>query len=71
MVYPVCLLGIAKPLIQVSSKLGIPPVLGHPSIVLYNWRRFDVKVHNRYTNPLSSLVNFLNVFSREMCAWKI
>ena len=33
--------GIAIPLWDVSEMLDIPPVLGHPSIVLYNWRRFD------------------------------
>ena len=33
--------GISVPLSEVSAKLGIPPVLGHPSIVLYNWRRLD------------------------------
>lgn len=36
--------GIAVPLWQVSQRLGIPPVLGHPSIVLYNWRRLDTEV---------------------------
>lgn len=39
--------GIAVPLWQVSQKLGIPPVLGHPSIVLYNWRRLDTEVSHR------------------------
>ena len=33
--------GIAKPLWEVSKRLDMPPVLGHPSIVLYNWRRLD------------------------------
>ena len=36
--------GIAKPLCEVSDRLGIPPILGHPSIVLYNWRRLDIHV---------------------------
>lgn len=36
--------GIARPLSEVSEKLGIPPILGHPSIVLFNWRRFDQQV---------------------------
>ena len=33
--------GIAIPLWDVSKRLGIPPVLGHPSIVMYNYRRLD------------------------------
>ena len=33
--------GISIPLWDVSQRLGIPPVLGHPSIVMYNYRRLD------------------------------
>eukprot|EP00948_MAST-09A_sp_MAST-9A-sp1_P002321 g2321.t1 len=32
---------IAEPLCQVAKRLGMPPVLVHASIVLYNWRLVD------------------------------
>jgi indoleamine 2,3-dioxygenase len=51
--------GIAKPLWEVSERLGIPPVLGHPSIVLYNWRRLDVNGEICMEN-LSTLNNFFD-----------
>eukprot|EP01035_Chromulina_nebulosa_P016952 gene16952-22444_t len=51
--------GIAKPLVEVSEKLGIPPVLGHPSIVLNNWRRFDLEGDISMEN-LSTLNNFFD-----------
>eukprot|EP00600_Ochromonadales_sp_CCMP1393_P011398 CAMPEP_0175007498 /NCGR_PEP_ID=MMETSP0005-20121125/6443_1 /TAXON_ID=420556 /ORGANISM="Ochromonas sp., Strain CCMP1393" /LENGTH=1042 /DNA_ID=CAMNT_0016262943 /DNA_START=38 /DNA_END=3166 /DNA_ORIENTATION=+ len=51
--------GIAKPLWEVSEKLGIPPVLGHPSIVLYNWRKLDVDADICMEN-LSTLNNFFD-----------
>lgn len=51
--------GIAKPLCEVSERLGIPPVLGHPSIVLYNWRRLDAKGEICMEN-LATLNNFFD-----------
>jgi hypothetical protein len=51
--------GIAKPLWEVSERLGMPPVLGHPSIVLYNWRRLDVNGDICMEN-LSTLNNFFD-----------
>jgi indoleamine 2,3-dioxygenase len=51
--------GIAKPLWEVSEKLGIPPILGHTSIVLYNWRRLDVNGAVCMEN-LSTLNNFFD-----------
>jgi len=51
--------GIAKPLWGVSERLGIPPVLGHPSIVLYNWRRLDIHADICMEN-LSTLNNFFD-----------
>lgn len=51
--------GIAVPLWEVSNKLGIPPVLGHPSIVLYNWRRLDLEGEICMEN-LSTLNNFFD-----------
>ena len=51
--------GIAKPLYEVSERLGIPPVLGHPSIVLYNWRRLDEEGAISMEN-LSTLNNFFD-----------
>jgi indoleamine 2,3-dioxygenase len=33
--------GIAVPLWQLGRDLGVPPLLTHLSIVLYNWRRLD------------------------------
>lgn len=51
--------GIAKPLWEVSEKLGIPPVLGHPSIVLYNWRRLDTNADICMEN-LATLNNFFD-----------
>jgi indoleamine 2,3-dioxygenase len=33
--------GIAVPLWQLGRELGVPPLLTHLSIVLYNWRRLD------------------------------
>lgn len=51
--------GIAKPLCEVSDRLGIPPVLGHPSIVLYNWRRLDAKGEICMEN-LATLNNFFD-----------
>ena len=52
-------IGIAKPLYEVSQRLGIPPVLGHPSIVLYNWRRLDEEGAISMEN-LSTLNNFFD-----------
>lgn len=51
--------GVAKPLWDVSERLGIPPVLGHPSIVLYNWRRLDAEGAISMEN-LSTLNNFFD-----------
>ena len=51
--------GIAVPLWEVSNKLGMPPVLGHPSIVLYNWRRLDLEGEICMEN-LSTLNNFFD-----------
>lgn len=51
--------GIAKPLWAVSESLGLPPVLGHPSIVLNNWRRFDLKADICMEN-ISTLNNFFD-----------
>lgn len=51
--------GIAVPLWEVSQRLGVPPVLGHPSIVLYNWRRLDEKAAITMDN-LSTLNNFFD-----------
>jgi len=51
--------GIAKPLCEVSDRLHIPPVLGHPSIVLYNWRRLDAKGDICMEN-LATLNNFFD-----------
>lgn len=51
--------GIAKPLCEVSDRLGIPPVLGHPSIVLYNWRRLDANGDICMEN-LATLNNFFD-----------
>lgn len=51
--------GIAKPLWEVSERLGIPPILGHPSIVLYNWRRLDSNGEICMEN-LSTLNNFFD-----------
>ena len=51
--------GIAIPFWQVSKKLGIPPVLGHTSIVLYNWRRLDPRLDICMEN-LSTLNNFFD-----------
>ena len=51
--------GIAKPLWEVSKRLDIPPVLGHPSIVLYNWRRLDSEADICMEN-LSTLNNFFD-----------
>lgn len=33
--------GIAVPLWNLAAELGVPPVMTHMSIVLYNWRRLD------------------------------
>eukprot|EP01038_Epipyxis_sp_PR26KG_P009706 gene9706-13064_t len=51
--------GIARPLWEVSNRLGIPPVLGHTSIVLYNWRRLDSEADICMEN-LSTLNNFFD-----------
>lgn len=51
--------GIAIPLCEVSEKLGIPPVLSHPSIVLYNWRKLDSDAAICMEN-LSTLNNFFD-----------
>jgi hypothetical protein len=51
--------GIARPLWEVSKRLGMPPVLGHPSIVLYNWRRLDTEADICMEN-LSTLNNFFD-----------
>lgn len=49
--------GIAIPLWEVSGRLGMPPVLGHPSIVMYNWRRLDTQADICMEN-LATLNNF-------------
>lgn len=51
--------GIARPLYEVSQLLHIPPILGHTSIVLYNWRRLDVHGEICMEN-LSTLNNFFD-----------
>jgi Indoleamine 2,3-dioxygenase len=51
--------GIAIPLWEVAKRLDMPPVLGHPSIVLYNWRRLDVEADICMEN-LSTLNNFFD-----------
>ena len=51
--------GIAVPLWEISEKLGIPPILGHVSIVLYNWRRLDMEASICMEN-LSTLNNFFD-----------
>ena len=51
--------GIAIPLWEVAKRLGMPPVLGHPSIVLYNWRRLDAEADICMEN-LSTLNNFFD-----------
>jgi hypothetical protein len=51
--------GIAVPLWEVSQALEIPPVLGHPSIVLYNWRKLDNKGAICMEN-LATLNNFFD-----------
>lgn len=51
--------GIAVPLWEVSKMLDIPPILGHPSIVLYNWRRLDEGAEICMEN-LSTLNNFFD-----------
>ena len=51
--------GIAKPLWEVSQRLGIPPILSHTSIVLYNWRRLDAEADICMEN-LSTLNNFFD-----------
>ena len=51
--------GIAKPLWEVSQRLGIPPILSHTSIVLYNWRRLDSEADVCMEN-LSTLNNFFD-----------
>ncbi|CAM9799830.1 unnamed protein product [Chrysoparadoxa australica] len=33
--------GIAVPLWELAGHLGVPPVMTHMSLVLYNWRRLD------------------------------
>ena len=35
--------GIAVPLLEVSRRLEIPPVLSHTDLILYNYRRLDVE----------------------------
>lgn len=51
--------GIAIPLWEVSEKLGIPPILGHVSIVMYNWRRLDVNAEICMEN-ICTLNNFFD-----------
>ena len=51
--------GIARPLWEVAERLDMPPVLGHPSIVLYNWRRLDNEADISMEN-LSTLNNFFD-----------
>jgi hypothetical protein len=51
--------GIARPLWDVSNKLGIPPVLGMPSIILANYRRLDPNGDICMEN-LSTLNNFFD-----------
>ena len=51
--------GIAIPLWQVSKKLGIPPILGHVSIVMYNWRRLDSNAEISMEN-ICTLNNFFD-----------
>jgi hypothetical protein len=51
--------GISKPLFEVSERLGLPPLLGHTSIVLYNWRRLDANADICMEN-LATLNNFFD-----------
>lgn len=51
--------GIAKPLLEVSQKLDLPPVLSHTDLVLYNWRRLDVEADICMEN-LCTLNNFFD-----------
>lgn len=51
--------GIAKPLLEVSRRLDIPPVLSHVDLVLYNWRRLDEDADICMEN-LSTLNNFFD-----------
>jgi len=51
--------GVAVPLWDLSEKLGIAPVLTHPSIVLTNWRRLDPNGPISLDN-LATLHNFLD-----------
>ncbi len=51
--------GIAKPLLEVSQRLGLPPVLSHTDLVLYNWRRLDVEADICMEN-LCTLNNFFD-----------
>lgn len=49
---------IAIPLWKVSKQLKLPPVLGHPSIVLNNWRKIDPEGEICMEN-VATLNNFL------------
>ena len=51
--------GIAKPLLEVSRRLDLPPVLSHTDLVLYNWRRLDVEADICMEN-LCTLNNFFD-----------
>lgn len=51
--------GIAKPFWEVSERLGVPAILGHPTIVCYNWRRLDMNGDICMEN-LSTLNNFFD-----------
>jgi len=51
--------GIAIPLWEVSQRLGLPAVLSHTDVVLYNWRRLDTNGEICMEN-LSTLNNFFD-----------
>jgi indoleamine 2,3-dioxygenase len=51
--------GIAKPLIDVSKRLDLPPVLLHTDLVLHNWRRLDKEADICMEN-LATLNNFFD-----------
>ncbi|CAM9183946.1 unnamed protein product, partial [Phaeothamnion confervicola] len=49
---------VARPLCAVAARVGVPPVLAHLSVVLYNWRRID-PAGPIATGNLAPLVQFL------------
>lgn len=51
--------GIARPLWEVSQRLGLPPILIHTSLVLYNWRRLDTQGQICMEN-IATLNNFFD-----------